>query len=342
MLGFVQGLGNADVEVTILSGSPEETYRLYGFPAIPRKDIAAVKTAIHRCDALVFPGGSIFQDVTSARSVKYYQALVGMAKAAGKKVFLLGQGVGPLKSFFGKRWAADAFNKADAITVRDPGSMALLKELGVSKPIRVTADSAMLLQKPTDSGEVQSFAVGNMKTVGISVRPYGKGKDVVTLFGELSKKLFAANYMPVLIEMDRHEDGPLILEISKANGGKIPDLRKLQTPMQVQQRLARMDAVIAMRLHAGVLAATVGIPPFMVSYDPKVSAFAKLLDLGAAPPMEGLNAQRLFDLFIDFQRSRERHQKVLEKRSQELRTQAQGNIQVILDSMLSAPKVGKS
>ena len=336
LLGFIHGLGNLPVEVTVLSGSPEETYRLYGFNSVPRKDVTAVKNAIQRCDALVYPGGSIFQDVTSVKSVKYYQALVGMAKAAGKKVFLLGQGVGPVKSFFGKRWTADAYNKADAIAVRDPGSMALLKSIGVTKPIRVTADSALLLDRPADSGDGNDYNVGNMKAVGVSVRPYGKGKDVVNLFSDLCKRLFAANYMPVLIEMDRNEDGPLILEISKSSGGKIPDLRKLQTPMQLQQRLCRMDAVIAMRLHAGVLAASVGIPPFMVSYDPKVTAFAKLLDLAAAPPMEGLTGQRLFDLFMDFQKSRERHEKLMQKKLEELRAQAEGNVLALRDSMFPA------
>ncbi len=335
LLGFISGLGNSDVQVTVLSGSPEETYRNYGFNSIPRKDVSAVKTAIQRCDALVFPGGSIFQDATSVKSVKYYQALVNMAKAGGKKVYLLGQGVGPLKSFFGKRWTADAYNKADGIGVRDPASGNLLKEIGVTKPIRLTADCAMLLQKPPEGPDGSKFNVGNMKAVGISVRPHGKGKDVVLLFSELCKQLFAANYMPVLIEMDKNEDGALIQEISKSSGGKIPDLRKIQTPMQLQQRLSRMDAVIAMRLHAGVLAASVGIPPFMVSYDPKVAAFAKLLDLAAAPPMEGLTAQRLFDQFIDFQRSRERHQKILDKKLEDLRGLAEGNILLLRDSLLS-------
>lgn len=328
LLGYVQGLGSAALEVTVLSGQPDETYRMYGFNAVPRKDVAAVKAAMARCDALVFPGGSIFQDVTSVRSVAYYQALVKMARAQGKKVLLLGQGVGPVKRFFGKRLTASAFNMADAIAVRDPASMTTLKNLGVNKPIRVTADCAFLLPPPADNGETLGYAVGNMKTVGISVRPHGKGNHVMNLFAEFARLLFQNNYMPVLIEMDRQHDGQLIVDIGKANGGKVPDIRKLQTPMQVQQRMARMDSVVSMRLHGGILASTVGVPPFMVSYDPKVAAFSKLLDLAAAPPMEGLTAQRLFDQFVEFQRSRERHQKVLERKREELMTLARGNIQL--------------
>lgn len=332
LLGFIQGLGQADVEVTVLSGTPEETYRLYGFTSVPRKDVNAVKRAIEKCDALVFPGGSIFQDVTSVRSVSYYQGLVKMAKAAGKRVFLMGQGVGPVRRFLGRRMTAAAYNAADMITVRDPASAQTLKELGVTKGVRVTADSALILPRPQIADDAQNFAVGNMKTVGISARPHKK-VDVAKVFGELAKLLYQANYIPQLVEMDRNEDGALITEISKVQGGKVPELRKIATPMQMQQRMARMDSVIAMRLHAGVLAASVGVPPFMVSYDPKVTAFAKMLDLGPAPMIEGITAQRLFDQFIEFQRSRERHLKVMERRMPELVAAAKTNSQLVLDAL---------
>src|SRR6185312_173871 len=115
-----------------------------------------------------------------------------------------------------------------------------------------------------------------MKTIGISAKPLDKKTDVAGLFGEFCRLMFQSGHMPVLLEMDKEEDRQLLDEISKKQGGRIPDLRKLTTPMQVQQRIDRMDAVVSMRLHAGILATTVGVPSLMVSYDPKVTAFAKL------------------------------------------------------------------
>jgi polysaccharide pyruvyl transferase CsaB len=329
LLGLVQGLGDTNHEITVLSGNPEETYRLYGLRSVPRMDLNAVKEAIDRCDALVYPGGSIFQDVTSFKSVLYYSKLVKWAKAKKKKVILLGQGVGPLKGFLGRGAAVSAFNMADVIAVRDPQSVATLKELGVKTTVRTTADCAFLLPPPKEIENQQGFNVGNMRSVGISVRPHGKNKDIVQLFGELTRLLFQNNFMPVLIEMDRNEDGPLIQEIAKAQGGKIPDLRKMATPMQFQQRLSRMDAIIAMRLHAGIIATTVGIPPLMVSYDPKVSAFSKMLDIGTAPSVEGLTAQRLYDMFVEHQRSRERNEKILERKRVELAKLAGLNVELL-------------
>jgi polysaccharide pyruvyl transferase CsaB len=328
-LGFVQGLGNIGFDVTVMSGRPEETNRLYGFSVIDRRDFKQYEEALKTCDAVVFPGGSIFQDATSIRSVAYYSKLITMAKKAKKKVVLLGQGVGPLTTFLGKRMAASAFNDADAISVRDPDSLQALKDLGVKKQIRMTADMAFLLPAVQVSDDVQGFTVGNMKTVGISALPMDKKTDVAALFGDFCRLLYQNGSMPVLIEMDKEEDGPLIAEIAKRQGGKIPDIRKLTTPMQLQQRLLRMDSIVAMRLHAGILASTVGIPPLMVSYDPKVTSFAKMMDLGTPLTIQGLTAQRLMDSFTAFQKDRERNARIIERKRDEMRKLAELNIELV-------------
>jgi polysaccharide pyruvyl transferase CsaB len=328
-LGFVQGLGNSGYDITVMSGRPEETNRLYGFSVIDRRDFKQIETAIARCDALVFPGGSIFQDSTSVRSVGYYAKIVGMAKKAKKKILLLSQGVGPLDNFLSKRMAATAFNDADVISVRDPESMQMLKSIGVRKTARMTADMAFLLPAVEAKDDVQGFTVGNMKTVGISARPLDKKTDVVGIFGDFCRLLYQNGSMPVLMELDREEDGPLIAEIAKRQGGKIPDLRKMSTPMQLQQRLLRMDSVVGMRLHAGVLAATVGIPPLMVSYDPKVTAFSKMMDLGTPLSIQGLTAQRLYDTFVSFQKDRERNGRIVERKRDEMRKLAEQNIELV-------------
>lgn len=328
-VGFMNAAHGDDYDLMLLSGSPEATYNNYKVHSVPRMDGGAVDKAIEACDALVFPGGSIFQDVTSVRSVAYYTRLVRKAKAKGKKVALLGQGVGPLTTFFGKRMAATAFRAADAVTVRDPSSLSAIKALGVHRPVKVTADSAFLMGQPSITGEGSSFQVGNMKTVGISARPHGKKGEVVALFGELCQLLYKANYLPVLIEMDKNEDGALIQEISNSQGGKIPDVRKLNTPMQVQERIARMDSLIAMRLHAGILAASVGVPPMMISYDPKVDAFARQLGVGNALQFKNATAQRVFDDFTRFMKDRDRNVAIIEKKRDEMATLALENVVVL-------------
>lgn len=338
MTSLYHALDEREFEVRALSGNPDETYRHYRISSVPRRDMKAVEAAIKECDVLVFPGGSVFQDATSARSVLYYSTLVNKAKAARKKVVMLSQGIGPLTTFMGKRWARSAFNQTDVVCVRDPQSAQALRDLGVKTNIRVTADLSFIMPKTHDE-DADGFNVGAMKSVGIAPKALGKNFDSAGLFGEFCKLLYQAGFMPVLIPMDRHEDMPLIEEISKRHGGRIPDLRKAQTPMQIQQRVARMEAMVAMRLHGGILAAGVGVPPLMVSYDPKVSAFARMLDIGPAIALEGLTPTRLLDTFTAFHKERPRNVKILERKREELYNLAYQNITILRETVGAAATI---
>ena len=333
MYGFASYAEMHGFSISLLSGSPDATQRDFNIPSYDRRNSGQIQRAIEECDALVFPGGSIFQDATSTRSVFYYASLVKKAKQAGKKVLLLGQGVGPLTSFLGKRSALGAFQSADVVSVRDPGSVQTLQSLGFKGKIHVTADSAFLMPKPVIANDAEGFAVGGMTSVGIAARPLGKSVDVVSLMGDFCRLLYQSGKMPVLIAMDRNEDLPLNLEISKQQGGRIPDIHKSMTPMQVQARIARMDCVVAMRLHAGILATTVDVPPLMISYDPKVQAYSRILDIGSAVALEGLTAQRLFDQFSAFNKDRERNAKLISKKREELTKAALRNIELLVETV---------
>lgn len=331
LVAFMRATEPFNLQSQVLCGSVERLSRNFGFRGVLKTDMARVKSSIEECDALVFPGGSIFQDVTSVRSVAYYANLVKMAKKSNKKVIMLGQGVGPLNRWLGKRTALGAFNDADLICVRDPASVTALKGLGVKSTPRLTGDMAFLLPKPSLGEESTSFGVGGMKSVGINARPWGKdkGRHVAQVFGELVKKLSSSGFVPTMVSMDEEEDGKIVAAIAKEHGGKVPELKGVTHPVQMQQRIARMEALISMRLHGGILAATVGIPAYMVSYDPKVTAFANQMGLPAPPSIEGLTADRLFHGFTEFIKDRDRRVLEIEKRRAEQATAAEGNIEAL-------------
>lgn len=314
--------------ITALSGRPELTERDLGIPSIPRKHAASVSAAIAEHDILVLPGGSIFQDATSSRSVLYYGTLVKQAKRAGKKVVMLGQGVGPLTSFFGKRWARQAFLAADEVVVRDPDSERALRELGVQRQITVAADMAFLLTPPSAGSDTSGFGLGDMKTVALAPRPHGKGNDMVELFSQLSRALFNAGFNPMLIEMDREIDGPLIERIDKENGGKVPSIRKIGCPAELMRRLQRMDGMIAVRLHAGILATAAGLPTLMLNYDPKVASFARSAELPTLPVNPG-SAARVLDTFMPLLKDRDQWVIKQRRTSERLRNEAMKNIEVL-------------
>jgi polysaccharide pyruvyl transferase CsaB len=333
MYGFTRAAENQGYSCVVLSGDPDAIHRDFNIRALDRKSGEQIDRGIAESDALVFPGGSIFQDVTSVRSVFYYANLIKKAKAAKKKVLLLGQGVGPLTTYLGKKAAAGAFQMADVVAVRDPGSVQSLQTLGVKGKIHVTADCGFLLMPGPKNDEEGGFAVGGMRVAGIAPRPLGRGRDVATLMGEFCRLLYQSGTMPVLIAMDQVEDVPLNNEISKRQGGRIPDIHRSTTPMQIQSRMSRMDCVVAMRLHAGILATTVDVPALMINYDPKVAAFARMLDIGSSMNLEGLTAQRMLDTFTAFTKDRDRNVKLVARKREELTRAAGKNIELLLETV---------
>lgn len=333
LFAFREGTRALGHDLRAMSGSPEVTYRQLGIPCVPRKDMNAVRAAIEECDALVFPGGSVFQDTTSVRSVVYYGHLFRMAKKAGKKVFLVGQGIGPVNTFFGKRIVRGVFSGADLVAVRDPESAKLLHSLGVTKPPTVTADTALMLSEPNAS-EDGAFSVGGMKAIGLAPRPHGKGKGDGTgqVFGELARLLSKQNMVPMLIEMDSVMDKVLIDKLEKEQGGRIPGIRKIQHPVDLQRRLARLEAVVAMRLHAGILAATVGVPCLMITYDPKVTAFANQVGFPTLSPNE-LRPERVLEALTQLLKQRDQAAQNLRSRVAPLREQALKNLTLVNEAL---------
>ena len=91
----------------------------------------------------------------------------------------------------------------------------------------------------------------------------------------------------------------------------------------------RMDAVVSMRLHTGVLATTVGVPSLMVSYDPKVTAFANAMGVGNPLKFEGLTPDRLWAALDSMLADRKSVLAIVERKRAELVKAAQGNIDAL-------------
>ena len=73
-----------------------------------------------RSDCLMFAGGSLFQDATGrGLSVWYYALWALTAKLCGKKLFLVAQGIGPLRRPFNRWLTRLIFCRADFVSLRD-------------------------------------------------------------------------------------------------------------------------------------------------------------------------------------------------------------------------------
>ncbi|MCL6476286.1 MAG: polysaccharide pyruvyl transferase CsaB [Firmicutes bacterium] len=279
LAGLVHGLRQAGYtdSVTVMSADPAHTRREHGMEAIPRTSLREVWRTMRSSLLFVLGGGSLIQDVTSARSVVYYLGMHTLARRARCRIAWVGQGIGPLRRGWARQWTARAARQADAVVVRDPASAQLLQAMGISQ-VQVGADLSFLLpEADTENGWklLQRFGVEkNDVVIAMVPRRWAGGQvAVASLFQSLGR--FAVKQCQaraVLLPMQVSRDGELIQEIASA----VPEAIAMVEPLSVREVrdvLACCRAVVGVRLHALMLAAASGVPALAISYDPKVRAF---------------------------------------------------------------------
>ncbi len=258
-----------DAEITVISQDPERTIREHtGVKAISRKKLIHQMKALAKADLYISGGGSLFQDATSARSAYYYLTGLQMARIARCRTMIYAQGVGPLIRHSIRRAVAKAFNRADLVSVRDGGSVHLLKEIGVRKDIHLCADPAFLVEPDYETADaiIESNGLTGKSLVGVSLRPWPASHDWISRIAHLATELCdKIGAQVVFIPMQESVDAKI---------GEGPTLKHGGDPAVAKGLLARCELVVGMRLHALIFAVGAGAPCMPVVYDPKVSAFA--------------------------------------------------------------------
>jgi len=125
-------LKREDLELTVLSVSPEKTLKTHKLRAVSRWNVRKVIAEIVRCDVLISGGGGLFQDSTGSTGLYYYLAIILLAKILRKKVFIYGAGVNELRNL-NRIITSGIFKLADGITVRESDSAHLLVKWGASE-----------------------------------------------------------------------------------------------------------------------------------------------------------------------------------------------------------------
>ena len=69
-----------EARLVVLSNNPVKTREMYGVKAVSRWQPLAILFELIGCDLFISGGGSLLQDVTSARSLRYYMTLMGIAR----------------------------------------------------------------------------------------------------------------------------------------------------------------------------------------------------------------------------------------------------------------------
>lgn len=249
---------------------------------VPRRSLGEVRRALSAADALVFGGGSLLQDSTSLRSLVYYAVLIVQARLQGTPVLFWGQGLGPLHHRRSRWLVARLLPLVSAAAWRDQPSATLARRLGRPAGDPVGADPVWTAPAPEWHGPGGPIVLAWRPTPLLDARGWQTLLDAVeTLAVEAGREVL---WLPFHGDQDRELPAQL-----GSRWRQVP----CPTVEAALTQLAGAGLVLAMRLHALILAIRCGAPSAALAYDPKVSAAADAAgcpctDLQQTPTMERL------------------------------------------------------
>lgn len=268
-------------QVCVLSAQPEVTARELGVEAAQRWSWGAILREVRRADLVIQGGGGLLQDTTSAVSPLYYLAILHFCRRGFRKrpYAIFAQGLGPLQRPFLRRLARRALSRAASITLRDDASAAFLRdELRVPYEPLVAPDPALCLQPaPLEAAEDALCAAGlgsDAPRIGIVLREWPGVTQVEAAVSEfIARAAEEWGARCLLIPFQREADMAQCVRLSAGSRASVWD--KPSSPAELVALTARLDMVVAMRLHAQIFAVSQAVPMVGISYDPKVAAFCK-------------------------------------------------------------------
>ena len=265
------------------------SFRFWGIPTF---------RSIARSDAMLITDGIIF-DVKlfnpAFNFLLFLTLLVPFAKLFRKKVVGLLIGVGPLDSFWGKRFARFVCNRCDALYVREHDSAELLKSVGVNPElIHVFADAAFV-DVPVEGERVDAILDENgidpaQALVGINVNTYLdrwlKSNESV------DPDRFARELAAAIDQLAERDDVKVVMILTQIMD--VDYAHRLLASCQQRERVAvlgndrysaeelmgamgRLSVFAGMRLHSLILASAMNVPCVGLAYAPKVRHFMSLM-----------------------------------------------------------------
>lgn len=329
-------LAKRDCSLTVLSSNPDRTKELYNVQAYDRFKLSEIRKAIKQADLVVSGGGTLFQDITSKKSIWYYLGIIKLAQIYHKKIVVAYQGMGPLDTKFYRWMTKHILNKKSVklIGLRDNKAIEFAKSIGIKEEKIVFSSDMIFMMKPPADERIDKIIKDNVlyfeegqKLIGISTREW-KDKDRTD---ELAKAadLIVERYNARIVFFPFHK--PKDAEISKIIMHKMKHEDKAclmpnrYLPSEILGAMGRMDVNIGVRLHSLIFSACGNVPTIGISYDPKIDGFLDMIHLNPICSYESMDAKtiadevgnRLANPEVDYQTSinefREKGEAMLEK-----------------------------
>lgn len=275
------------VRISAISVDPAATRATHGVGAIGHLDVATLLRAVDEADAVVFGGGGLVQDDSSALNLPYHLGRVVLARARHTPYAAVGLGVGGLGTRFGRSLVHGALQNAVGIAVRDGDSRDLLEEVGVAGAI-VSADLAFALPAPTTGAPetegdrlvvcLRPWSATPSRLPAAVQRDATPDAHLDALADALDRAASATGLPVEFVALQRDRDDAVHARVAERM--VTPTTRQTPSLEELLPTVARARAVIAMRYHGGVAATLAGRPSVLIGYAAKVDALAHELGAG--------------------------------------------------------------
>ncbi|MFC1898792.1 polysaccharide pyruvyl transferase family protein [Chloroflexota bacterium] len=222
--------------------------------------------------------------------------IVALAKLSGNKVYLIGNGIGPITTRMGRFFARIICSMSDYITARDKISYQTLGNLGLAndRHYLLGFDLAALLKVEQDKRNNLGKTNSNLLTLGICVTSifaiyYCNHEKDLVLIDEIAKALNihlakTSNlniHLFVFKEGQKDSDVHLTQLLKKrlGNSGRVKLIPYNSDPRETLNQVTQCDLFIGTKYHSCIFAYISHVPLLVIDYHPKCSAFAKEVGL---------------------------------------------------------------
>ncbi|NLY10225.1 MAG: polysaccharide pyruvyl transferase CsaB [Firmicutes bacterium] len=259
-------LGVERSRIVVLSGNPEQTEKHHNIIAIHRYDGWRYINYLRKAKLVISGGGSLFQDVTSKRTIPYYLGIIELAFLFRVPVVIFGQGIGPVNSMVFHNWIKRVARRARGIVVRDQVSAQFFDDL--ERDIYIGCDLVFGWSKAYQPVKNKS------NRMLINLRSYPEFYSFKTEWRNLVKNLIQhSGYRVEFIAL-----GPGDIEIGKSLAISDLVIRNPGTAEEAINEFVQTDICISMRLHGLIFAALAQCGIIGIDYDPKINALGEQLE----------------------------------------------------------------
>lgn len=317
-------------------------------------NLLKVYRAIFSADVLVVGGACVISDYQAGLKglISGYPgfgiSLIATAKLLRKPVMVYAIGVEEIHSKLKKLFVKWAYNLADVITLRDQGSLDLLRDgFGVTKPkMEVTADPVMGMSAPSElSVKEQAAKLGCFKddkpVVAISFA-YGVDTraELIQFVADMSDYVvngLGANVLFIPMNIIASNDRAGVLKVVEKME-RSDAVEVLELPYGYEEVLALLgsvDLVISSRMHLLIFSSITMTPIVGISRVPKTNQYLNFFGLKSLVSTDNLEFSSVQSDLADAWENRDAIKNALQSNREEMFNRSWRNFRLFKDNIIS-------